>query len=254
MTTGRPWKQGRASRFTENLPPLETARPHPAKRISTIPLAVLRIGIASPEPMKHLIAPFIALAVFFSGVSHAQQHARLKVATVDMQALFQEYNKTKTTKASMDEDVARVKKDQEERMNHLKEVADAAKDLGKQLEDSTIADTKKRELFASRQLKVQEAQTLQTELEEYLQRKSRALQEQNGILMKGILEEIRAKVQKHAEAEGYDYVLDKTGTSTSMVPVLLYTKDATDITDVLLKTLNDGVPAAPEEKKPEAGK
>ena len=48
-------------------------------------------------------------------------------------------------------------------------------------------------------------------------------------------------------------MLDKTGTSTSQVPILLYTKDATDITEVLLKTINEGAPApAPiEVKKPE---
>jgi outer membrane protein len=211
---------------------------------------VLGIRIASTEPMKQLIAPFLALVVTFSGVSHAQQ-GRLKVATVDMEELFKAYNRTTEAKAKMDEDVARVKKDQEERMKRLQEVSDAAKDLGKQLEDPTIADTKKRELFSARQVKVQEAQGLQTELEEFLQRKSRAFQEQNNIIMKGILEEIRAKVQKHAEAEGYDYVVDKTGKSTSMVPILLYTKDATDITDVLLTTINEGVPAPAGEKKEE---
>lgn len=225
----------------------------PVKRISTIPVPVLGIHIASTEPMKQLIAPFIALAVTFGGVSHAQQ-ARLKVATVDMEVLFQAYNRTKDAKVKMEEDVARVKKDQEERTKRLQEISDAAKDLGKQLEDPAIADTKKRELFSARQVKVQEAQSLQAELEEYLQRKSRAFQEQNNIIMKGILEEIRVKVQKHAEAEGYDYVIDKTGKSTSMVPILLYTKDATDVTDALVKTINDGAPAptpAPAEKKEE---
>ena len=226
------------------------------KRISTIRVPVLGIGIASTESMKQLIAPFIALAVMTSGVSHAQQ-ARLKVATVDMEALVKAYNKTKDAQTKMGEDVARVKKDQEERSKHLQEVANTAKDLGKQLEDPSIADTKKRELFSARQVKVQELQSLQTELEEFLQRKTRAFQEQNNIIMKGILEELRGKVQKHAEAEDYDYVVDKTGKSTSMVPVLLYTKDATDITDVLLKSINEGVPApapSPLEEKKEEGK
>ena len=226
------------------------SRGRSGEKISPIRLPVLGIRIASTESMKQLIAPFIALAVILGGVAQAQQ-ARLKIATVDMEVLFQTYGRTKDAKAKMEEDVNRVKKDQEERMNRLKEVSDAAKDLGKQLEDPTIADTKKRELFAARQVKVQEAQSLQSELEEFMQRKGRAFQEQNNIIMKGILEEIRAKVQKHAEAEGYDYVVDKTGKSTSMVPILLYTKDATDITDVLLTTINEGVPAPAGEKKEE---
>ncbi len=220
------------------------------EKISPIRLPVLGIGIPSTESMKYLIAPFIALAVMLGGVSHAQQD-RLKVATVDMEALFQAYNRTKEAKTKMEGDVERVKKDQAERMTRLQEVANAAKDLGKQLEDPSVADAKKRELFSARQAKVQEAQGLQAELDEFLKRKSRALQEQNGVVMKSILEEIRTKVQKHAEAGGYDYVVDKTGKSTSMVPILLYTKDATDITGAILETLNEGVPAPAEPKKEE---
>ncbi len=80
--------------------------------------------------------------------------------------------------------------------------------------------------------------------------RNQALNERMVQRMKGILEEIRKLVEEQAKKDNYDYVFDKSGLSTSQVPFLLYTKDATDITDVLLKTLNDGVPA-PEEKKEE---
>jgi hypothetical protein len=61
--------------------------------------------------------------------------------------------------------------------------------------------------------------------------------------MKGILEEIRKLVEEEAKKEDYDYVFDKSGLSTSQVPFLLYTKDATDITAVLLEDLNKDAPA-----------
>jgi Skp family chaperone for outer membrane proteins len=60
--------------------------------------------------------------------------------------------------------------------------------------------------------------------------------------MKGILEEIRKLVEEQAKAEDFDYVFDKSGMSTSQVPFLLYTKDATDITASLLKDLNKDAP------------
>ena len=72
--------------------------------------------------------------------------------------------------------------------------------------------------------------------------------------MKGILEEIRKLVEEQAKTDNYDYVFDKSGLSTSQVPFLLYTKDATDITAGLLKDLNKDGPAesAPvEEAAPE---
>lgn len=206
---------------------------------------MLPIGIVRTETMKPLIAPLLALAVLSGGISRAQE-AKLKIATVDMQALTQEYHRTKTTKAKMEKDIARVKADGEVRMNDLKQLAKTLDDLKKQIDDPSIAENKRRELLNTRQLKGQELQSLQTELEDFMKRKDRAVKEQIMIDLKSILGEIRDKVQKHAEAEGYDYVLDKTGVSTSQVPILLYTKDATDITEVLLKTINEGAPA-PEE-------
>ena len=61
--------------------------------------------------MKRLLAPLLALAVSTGGTALAQQ-GRLKVATVDMQALFQEYHKTKETRDTIQGDVESVKKDQ----------------------------------------------------------------------------------------------------------------------------------------------
>jgi outer membrane protein len=204
--------------------------------------------------MKFSLRSLVAAALSFSGILSAQQADRLKVATVDMQALFQEFHQTKTTKAMFDEEQARVVKDRDERVTSLKTLESQIEALKKQESDPSVADAKKQAIFSERQTKQLEFEGLRKELEEFLQRKQRALQEQMQLRMKNILEEIRGKVQKHAEGEGYDYVLDKTGTSTSQVPILLYTKDATDITEVLLKTINEGAPApaAPvEEKKAE---
>lgn len=207
--------------------------------------------------MKFSLRSLVAAALSFSGILSAQETDRLKVATVDMQALFQEFHQTKATKLKFDEEQQRVVKDRDERFANLQKLKGDIESLEKQESDPSVADAKKQAIFTERQTKQLEFEGLRKELEEYLQRKQRALQEQMQLRMKTILEEIRDKVKKHAETEKYDYVLDKTGTSTSQVPILLYTKDATDITEVLLKTINEGAPApapapAPvEEKKAE---
>jgi outer membrane protein len=203
----------------------------------------------SQGTMKFPLRSLVALSVLFSGLLPAQETARLKIATVDMQALFQEFHQTKTTKTKFEEEQARVVKDRDERIASLKGLESEIEVLKKQEGDPSVADAKKQAIFTQRQTKQQEFDGLRKELEEFIQRKARALNEQMQVRMKSILEEIRAKVQKHAEDGGYDYVLDKTGTSTSQVPILLYTKDATDITEVLLKTINAGAPAPVEAPK-----
>jgi len=206
--------------------------------------------------MKFSLRSLVALTLSLGGLPTAQE-ARLKVATVDMQALFQEFHETKTTKTTFEGEQTRVVRDRDERLARLNELKKEIDELQKQLGDPSVADAKKQALFNDRQAKQQQFEGLQKELEEFIQRKSRAPNEQMQLRMKDILEKIRGKVQKHAAEEGYDYVLDKTGASTSQVPVLLYTKDATDITEVLLKDINAGAPAAPapaDEKKSDEAK
>lgn len=201
--------------------------------------------------MKFSLRSLVAAGLLISGILSAQETDRLKVATVDMLALYGEYHKTKSTQTKFDEEQARVVQDRDARVKSLKDLEAEIGALKAQEGDPSVADAKKQEIFSNRQTKQQEFEVLRKELEEFLQRKMRALQEQSQLRAKVILEEIRTMVRKHAEDQGYDYVLDKTGTSTSQVPILLYTKDATDITEVLLKTINEGAPAPAVEKKAE---
>jgi len=202
--------------------------------------------------MKRTLRSLIALSLAFGGISAAQQSARLKIATVDMTALFKDYGPTKDTMAKFEKEKEGVEKQAMDRKTRLDDAKKELDSLQKQLSDPSVADAKKQTLYTDLQVKKQQWDALQHEAEDFVQRKQRALNEQMQLRVKDILDGIRTKVQKYAETEGYDYVLDKTGASTSQVPVLLYTKDATDITDVLLKTLKAEAPAAApaaEEKK-----
>jgi hypothetical protein len=51
-----------------------------------------------------------------------------------------------------------------------------------------------------------------------------------------------AMVRELGEAEGYDYIFDKSGTSGSSIPILAYTKDATSLTAKMLERINRDAP------------
>ncbi|NJR43660.1 MAG: OmpH family outer membrane protein [Akkermansiaceae bacterium] len=80
------------------------------------------------------------------------------------------------------------------------------------------------------------------ERREFIQRRQQALNERMMQRMRGILEEIRKLVEEKAKADNFDYVIDKSGTSASQVPFLLYSKDSSDITPSILKDLNKDAP------------
>ncbi|MFT4175437.1 MAG: OmpH family outer membrane protein [Luteolibacter sp.] len=203
-----------------------------------------------------LIRRFLAVALAASlATVAAAQEGKLKIATVDMQELFKQYYRTAEAQKQINVERARIQKENNERLTRIRELEDSLGKLRKQLEDPSVNDSKKAALMKDAQAQHQEGVALDRERREFLQRRNQALNEKMVQRMKGILEEIRKVVEAQAKADSFDYVFDKSGLSTSQVPFLLYTKDATDITAGILKDLNKDAPAesapAPGEPAPE---
>jgi outer membrane protein len=191
----------------------------------------------------------VAFAASFATMTVAQD-GKLNIATVDMQELFKQYYRTNEAQKQINVERARIQKDNNERLARIRELEENLGKLRKQLEDPSLNDSKKQTLFKEWQMQQQEGIALDRERREFLQRRNQALNEKMVQRMKGILEEIRKLVEEKAKLDNFDYVFDKSGLSTSQVPFLLYTKDATDITAGLLKDLNKDAPA---ESLPAAG-
>lgn len=189
------------------------------------------------------IRSFFCSVVTLLAISAMPAVAELKIATVDMQQLFNEYHRTAAAQKDINVERAKIQKENNERLTRIRELEAELQDLRKRLEDPSISDKKKQDLFKDFQSKTQEGVALDRERREYLQRRNAALNEKTVQRMRGIFEEIRKLVADHAKADDFDYVFDKSGLSSTQVPFLLYTKDATDITSSLLAELNRDAPA-----------
>lgn len=55
--------------------------------------------------------------------------------------------------------------------------------------------------------------------------------------------------QKVGEELGYDWVIDSNGSSSSQMPLILYVRDVTDITEEVLKLVNKDAPEGWEPSK-----
>jgi Skp family chaperone for outer membrane proteins len=190
----------------------------------------------------------LVLAAALCGTAAAQE-GKLKIATVDMQQLFKKYYQTNEAQKEINVERARITEENNDRTARIRELDTELQGMRKQLEDPSISESKKQSVFSEWNVKQQEGIALDRERREYLQRRNTSLNEKMVARMKGILDEIRKLVEEKAKTEDYDYVFDKSGLSTSQVPFFLYTKDATDITELLLKELNKDAP--PESLTPE---
>ena len=195
--------------------------------------------------MMQMIRRLIAVAVAALCVENAMaQDTKLKIATVDMQQLFKAYYKTAEVQEQLSLQQEKIKKLNEEKSEPIRKMTVELEALKQQYEDSSLSEAKKQAAYQAHQMKFNQGVQMNREREEFLQRRIRALNEHSVKFMQDILGDLRDIVTEYSKAEGYDHVIDKTATSTSQINVLLYSKDASDITSSILKNLNKEQPEA----------
>ncbi|MFC5049275.1 OmpH family outer membrane protein [Rubritalea spongiae] len=200
--------------------------------------------------MKKILKSFLVVAATMIGLSSVNAED-LKIASVNVQKLFNEYHMTKKVQAQVKVDQERIQKDNASRLEHIRGLQTEIEKLSKQRSDATISDKKRLELEREIKLKVSEGNAADNERRQWLQRQNKALGEQVSEEQRAIIEKIQEKIADYAREQDLDLVIDKSARSASRTEVFAFTKDKFDVTPVLLEGLNADAPAE-EEKKEEA--
>lgn len=161
---------------------------------------------------KILLTTTIAV-VLMSGVSLAQ--TKEKMGYVDLSKLFDEYNKTKEYDKVLEAKHSAFEKDRNAKIEKIKEA---------QGKLSVLAADKKTEMEA-------EIEKMRNELLEYDRQQKTDLTKDRNEKIREILLEIEKIVSDYAEKEGYSVILNDR--------VLIYGQQSMDITEVILKKLNE---------------
>ena len=98
--------------------------------------------------------------------------------------------------------------------------------------------------------KLTETQKLQRDIEDYRASHQKILQEQTQRMRQTILKEIDDVINKEARDDGYQLVLDKSGTTLNGVSLVVFGQDSIEITDDIVKILNKNQPKTAEIPKP----
>ncbi len=182
------------------------------------------------------------------------QAGEIKIGTIDMKRVFQEYYKTKDAEKKVNEDKSKAKKELDERSAKYKDLVTQFTNAQTILKDKLVNEALKEETQKKAQEIASEAKALEREIEEYKRRRETQLQEQVMRMRKGLLEDIRQRVEEKAKRDNYDLMFDKSGASSSGVPFLLHSKDAKDISNDVLAELNKNAPPESATPAPEPDK
>ena len=188
--------------------------------------------------MKYLLLPAaIAAFVGLSGVTASAQ-SMVKVGTVDMKKVFENYYKTKDAEQRINEARNSAKKELEERMETYQKGAGEVKKLNEEIDSPALSREAKETKSKSRDEKVGELNNMQREIQEFRTTREKQLQEQSARMRQGIVEDITKIVNEKVKADNYDLVFDKSGMSLNGVSVVMWAKESYDFTDVVVTALN----------------
>lgn len=190
--------------------------------------------------MKKMLLNVLLILAVCTGVELSAQNMPLKIAVIDMNRVFQEYNKTKINEAKLKKQADIYK----EYSNQLAQSLNKLRQEFVKLRDDsqnmvyTAAERENRRLNA--QEKYRQTAAKEAELREYNRERQKQLRDEYEKLRSSILQDISNVVTEKCLAEGYGLVLDKSGRTLNNIPFVVYSSKMLDITDSVIKTLNMG--------------
>lgn len=161
-----------------------------------------------------------------------------KIAVVDIQSLFKNYRKTLLAEREIDLARAEIQKKSQLATNEIQARRQVIEQRIARARRGEVSEAQMAEYRREFPILRRELQIAQKEKESERDQANQKLNQQMMRRMAGILEEIAELTAKKAEAEGFDLVIDSSGSTSSQVAPMLFARDAVDLTDLMGKELS----------------
>ncbi|HEV7406159.1 MAG TPA: OmpH family outer membrane protein [Chthoniobacteraceae bacterium] len=184
------------------------------------------------------IALFALAAAVMAGGFVSTASAQLRIGTVDMKRVFENYYKTKDAEQRINEQRNVAKKELEDRLETVQKAVAEVRKLDEDIDRPELSATAKEAKKKDRMDKVTAINNQQRENDDFRQTREKQLQEQSVRMREAIVTEINRVVTDRVKSEQYDIVFDRSGPSLNGVPVILYAKESYDFTTDVVTALN----------------
>jgi outer membrane protein len=185
-----------------------------------------------------IVLPTILLLTFLSSSALAQQ----KIATVDVQKLFNGYWKKKQAEVALNDRKVELEKEDRGFIDDLKKSKDDYQKLLDVANDQAVSDDERARRKQAADDKAKQIQDSQQTIVQFERQAQATLAEQSQRMRENILKEIQAAVATKAKAGHYTLVIDSVALTANQTPVFLYNDGQDDVTTDVLNQLNAGAP------------
>lgn len=174
-----------------------------------------------------------------------------KIATVDIESLFSRYHRKTVVENEMQAKINALKNNPRvlavrDLNTKLSELAAIVRDDSQPEEDRKIAA----EEFNATSV---EYQSLAKEMELFMAEEQRKATKQMVEAIEALMEDVRERVSEIGKSEGYDLILEIGGLTSSQTSPIIFLRNGTDISELVLERLNAEFPATEAEATPAGG-
>ncbi|MGC4016709.1 MAG: OmpH family outer membrane protein [Luteolibacter sp.] len=199
--------------------------------------------------MTRLIATLIALTTLGAAA------APPKIAMVRVTDLYHQLLKEKTEINSQMVAFDTQRKDilKDRRAEELRKLVEELKALQADIQkDGSASDPNRQQLLKDYETKVAAMKSLQQDFESFRSQREREINQEMVKMMRTTFDRISKEARTIAEKKGFDWLIDSSGNTNTGLPVVLYSKNAPDLTDEVLVELKKQFPetSAPEASTP----
>jgi Skp family chaperone for outer membrane proteins len=204
--------------------------------------------------MKKLFLILVAAAIVLAPASIWSQAASgvpagQKIATVDLAKVFEKYYKTIRSSSAIKQEAADMEKERADMIDAGKKTEVEWHKLIEKSEDQAISAEERAKSKKAAEDKFREIKSAEQNIQEYDRTSTARLREKNRQRRDDIVKEIRNVLDADAKAGGYNLVIDISGESANMTPVILYSSGVADLTENLIKELNAAAPPGSLDEK-----
>jgi outer membrane protein len=191
-------------------------------------------------PMKFLRTTVltISLLAFLSVPALAQT----KIGTVDLRKLFDGFWKTKQAQTVLNDKKAQLDTDDKDMRDGLKKGGEEYQKLLEQANDQALSTDQRDKRKQAAADKLKDLQDRKAAIDQFERQSQVTLGEQSQRMRDNILTEIKAAVTAKAKAAGYSLVIDAAAETANATTAVVYSSGENDLTDAVLKQLNEGAP------------
>jgi Skp family chaperone for outer membrane proteins len=193
---------------------------------------------------KHVSILFFAVLLLLPWIQPSARAVELKVAVVNMERLFDEYNKTKEANAQFKSRADEMDIKRKELLADVKARKAELDAISAEARDKSLSDAERAKKKTQEEEKYAQGREAEEKLVEFDKACKLQFGEQMRQIQKQIVVEIRAIIQAYIKDRGFTLVLDSSGKTMNNVESVLTCDPSFDITDAILTVLNKQPPKA----------